>query len=430
VIPQAALPEGPAPNVKVEWRRNQRRRTARTGALFSLSISGALFAMTAVSLALGDRSLLTLFAFVISLFLLDGALSRLFAARKAPTEVGFSQVGLHVRARGREVVAPWGAIADIRFTAVGPRPDTLTVTVRDGQLLQYTSVSPSIGSEAKLAWLEAGTRAREQQRGRGHKAFAPPPSAAPSGLAPSPAPQYWVPRSVEGPRPGYDFAPGRAGPEGAHPLDNSAIEVASRRPEWGYTRSSEGPATPDPGYHSPPSSVKPLVWHFLPPGTTRAGALLLLSLVVLAAIAITRMAADALLPAGNAQYPLTTTFIGLAAGAVLAVAVWRVAKSELAGEVAGSVIFLPAFDRTKGEIVGALRESGAALGAVDATERRLRGRLVVRWRSTRTRATILQAAPDLRAIVLRTEGRAHYDAHSRLKGAILERLEPPPRLKK
>jgi hypothetical protein len=50
---------------------------------------------------------------------------------------------------------------------------------------------------------------------------------------------------------------------------------------------------------------------------------------------------------------------------------------------------------------------------------------VLRWRSTHTRATILQAAPHTRAIVLRTVGRSHYELHARLKGAILAQLRAP-----
>lgn len=430
MIPPPTFPQGPPPAFKVDWRSNTRRGAARLSALISLAMSGGLLALTGVSLALGDRSLLTLAAFVMAIFLLDGALTRLLAARRAPVAIGFSEMGLHVREAAREIALPWASIVDIKFKAVAPRPDTLTLTLRDAQIVQYSGVLPAIGSEAKLAWYEAGAHAKAAQRGVRPRIAAGAAGPIPPDLMPSPAPQYWVPKGAEddpfAAAPAAQSAPGAVISAAAAPAPADAAAAMAARPEWGYTQPTQGAPSPDPIFHAPVTSVKPLVWHFLPTGVTRVSAFFLVALVVLAAVAVTRLVSDALLAlAGLPSDPWAATLLGVAAGALLAAIVWRMARSELAGEVAGSVLFLPAFDRTKGEVVGALREAGAALGAGDPSERRSRGRLIVQWRSTRTRATIVQAAPDIRAIVLRTVGRSHYEAHARLKGAILERLKGP-----
>ncbi len=393
------------------------RRAARASSLFSLAMSGGLLVITSVSMAYGSRDLLTLMAFVLSIFLLDGAVTRLRAAARAPSELGFSSEGLHIRAPRGDQTVPWTAITDIRFTSIAPRPNTLTVTLSTGQILQYQGVLSAIATESKLAWLEAGARAgalsRRLPRARVAGVAA---HGAPAELVPTSGPQFWSPRVPEP-------APVPGGTQTPPPPDEAA---PGGRPEWGYTRGPGGSALPDPLYHAPPTSVRPFVWHFLPTAGTQLGAVFLVGLLVLAAIAVAYIAADALLslggPAPNAWIP---NLIGLAAGAVLAAIAWRLARGELAGEVAGSVIFLPAYDRTKVELVSTLREAGAALDAGDAFEKKFRGRLIVLWRSKRTRATIVQASPETRAIVLRTVGRAHFEMHGQLKGAILERLRAP-----
>jgi hypothetical protein len=165
------------------------------------------------------------------------------------------------------------------------------------------------------------------------------------------------------------------------------------------------------------------VWHFIPSTGTPTGGVVLLAIVVLATIAVSRIVADVLLSfLGFASDPWVATGVGLGIGVAMASLVWRFARGELAGEVAGSVMFLPAFDRTKADISETLRDAASSLGAGDARVRETRGRLIVEWPSAGTRAVVLQSGVDSRAILLRTVGRSHFELHSRLKGAILERL--------
>jgi hypothetical protein len=416
-IPASSAPSAVHADPKVSWRPNELRRVARASGLFSLAMSSGLLAITLVSIALGDRSLISVLALVFSFFIIDGAATRLLSAARAPLAVGFSEFGLHVRMPQGEHSLGWSSITDVRFTSMAPRPDTLTVTKSDGSIAQYSGVASAIASEAKLAWLEASARARTKNRGAARLPGTARIVEGYEDLLPSAGPQYWTPLPPsEGP-------PGQTAGPGIPPMSQAP---ALARPAWGYTRGAAGPPLLDPRYSTPASSVRPFVWHFIPASGSRLGAVALLAVLVLAGVAVTRLAADALLSlAGQPSDPWVANLIGLAAGAVLAGVVWWVARGELSGEVAGSVIFLPAFDRTKVELVSTLRDAGNALGVGDPLERRFRGRLVVLWRSTHTRATILQASPDTRAIVLRTVGRSNFEAHAKLKGAILERLRGP-----
>jgi hypothetical protein len=416
-IPLSRAPSAPPVDPKVSWRPNQLRRAARGSALFSLAMSAGLLAITLVSIALGDRSLISVLALVFSFFLIDGAATRLLSAARAPLAIGFSDFALHIRMPQGDHSVAWTSISDMRFTSIAPRADTLTVTKTDASIVQYSGVASAIASEAKLAWLEASARAHAKNRGAARLPGVARIVAGYEDLLPSAGPQYWIPL-----QPGDDAPLNATGPGAMPPAQTTALS----RPSWGYTRGADGAQTPDPRYSSPASSVRPFVWHFIPSSGSRLGAGLLLAVLVLAGIAVTRIAADTLLSlAGQPSDPWVADLIGLAAGAALAGAVWWFARDELSGEVAGSVIFLPAFDRTKVELVSTLRDAGQALGVGDPMERRFRGRLVVLWRRARTRATILQASPETRAIVLRTVGRSNFEAHAKLKGAILDRLRGP-----
>ena len=397
--PKAPSPASPP---RVTWRTNDLRRASRTGALISLTVSLLLLGLVGTSVALGDRSVVTLIALVFSLFLIDGALTRLLASARAPLAIGTSRDAVHLRTPKGEQSFPWKEIADIRFTSIGPRPDTMAITMRTGDVVTLQGVLSTIATEVKLAWLEASTLDAGSRRGAPGPASGAPRAEAFHDLAPSRAPQYWD---------------GAKSPEGG---------PQPSLPEWAYTRAPDGAAVADVRYSAPPGSVRPFVWHFIPGASARLSGVFLIMTLGLATFAAARMGAEALMAAsGLPPDPVTSSAFGLAAGLALAAALWRRLNGALSGEVADSVLFLPAFDRTKGEIVSSLFDAGARVGVGPGRERRTRGRLVVRWPSAHTRATVMQASPETRAIVLRTVGASNFDLHARFKGAILERLRGP-----
>src|SRR3990170_5527963 len=124
--PKAPSPASPP---RVTWRTNDLRRASRTGALISLTVSLLLLALVGTSVALGDRSVVTLIALVFSLFLIDGALTRLLASARAPLAIGTSRDAVHLRTPKGEQSFPSKEIADIRFTSIWPRPDTMAITM-------------------------------------------------------------------------------------------------------------------------------------------------------------------------------------------------------------------------------------------------------------------------------------------------------------
>jgi acetyl esterase/lipase len=149
------------------------------------------------------------------------------------------------------------------------------------------------------------------------------------------------------------------------------------------------------------------------------------AVLLLSGVAVSRLIADLLVSVARVQAdPWLATGIGLAAGAALAALAWRAARQELTGEVAGSVLFLPAFDRTKAELITSLKEAAAGEGVGRPRERSGRRRTVLVWARAKTRATVLRSSYDTRAIVLRTIGSPNFAVHARLKGAILDRLDP------
>ena len=397
--PKAAAPARPP---KVTWRTNELRRASRTAALISLTVSLLLLGLVGTSVAFGDRSVVTLIALVFSLFLIDGALTRLLASGRAPLAIGISDLAVHLRTPKGEQSFSWRDIADIRFTSVGPKPDTMVITMRTGDIVTLRGVLSTIATEVKLAWLEAATRDGSARRSQSPRVSS---SAAQAEvfreLAPSRAPQYWDATKAQGGSP-------------------------QAMPEWAYTRAPDGAAVADVRYNAPPGPVRPFVWHFVPGASARMTGLFLISTLGLAAFAGARMGAEALMAAsGLPPDPVTSSAFGVAAGVALSAALWRRLNGALSGEVADSVLFLPAFDRTKGEIVRSLSDAGATVGVGPGRERRTRGRLIIRWPSAHTRATVMQASPETRAIVLRTVGASNFDLHARFKGAILERLRGP-----
>ncbi len=401
VDPPAPKGGAPAPPPRVVWRANELRRASRTGALISLTVSLFLLALVGSSVALGDRSVVTLVALVFSLFLIDGALTRLLAAARAPLAIGTSSDAVHMRTPKGEQAIVWKDIVDIRFTSVGPRPDTMVITLRTGDLVTLRGVLSTIATEVKLAWLEASTRKGPARTRPPAAASSAIPAEAFRELTPSRAPQYW---------------------EGTE----AQVAPSQALPEWAYSRAPSGTAVADVRYGAPQGAVRPFVWHFIPGASARTTGLFLIMTVGLAAFAGARVGAEALMAAsGLPRDPVTSSAFGVAAGLALAAALWRRLNGALSREVADSVLFLPAFDRTKGEIVRSLVDAGATVGVGPGRERRMRGRLVVRWPSAHTRATVLQASPDTRAIVLRTVGASNFDIHARFKGAILERLGGP-----
>lgn len=396
--PKDAVPSQPP---RVVWRANGLRKASRSGALINLTVSLLLLGLVGTSVAFGDRSVVTLIALVFSLFLIDGALTRLLASARAPSALGTSSQAVHIRTSKGERAIAWSEIADIRFTARGPRPDTMAITLRTAEIVTLQGVFSPIATEIKLAWLEQSTLSGPARKRAAGPDFAGVPAEAFQNLAPSRAPQYWDATQ-------------------AAPAGRAAL------PEWAYTRGPGGTAVADVQYNAPPGPVRPFVWHFIQGASARMSGLFLITTIGLAAFAGAKVGAEALMSAsGVAVDTVTASAFGLAAALALSAALWRRLNGALSGEVADSVLFLPSFDRTKGEIVRSLVDAGATVGVGPGRERRKRGRLVVRWPSAHTRATVLQASPDTRAIVLRTVGAANFDIHSRFKGAILERLRGP-----
>jgi hypothetical protein len=208
--------------------------------------------------------------------------------------------------------------------------------------------------------------------------------------------------------------------------------AAAARPAWSFTRIGTGEPTPDPRYPVN-GSVRSFQWHFIPGMSNATGAWMLMAVVVLSSIVISRLSADlALSLLALESDPWVATGLGFGMGVAIAMVFYRVARAQMTGEVAGSVIFLPMFDRTKADIADVLRDAGLSLDAGAPRMRESRGRLTLTWPEARTRAIVMNASHESRAIVLRTVGRGRFDLHQRFKGAILERLragsaQPPVR---
>jgi hypothetical protein len=405
-------------------------RPSRRAALFSFLLSAGLLALSAAGLLAGDYSIFTLMVVFLAFYFMDTALTRLHALSKAPRQLGFSPEGLHLRTpRGEDSIA-WAGVRDVRGATAGGRVDVLRVELLGGGTKVFRAVPQALALEAKLAWLEAAA-SRRPPAARAMVATAASAlqqAGFPEDLEPTAAPQYWSPVDAAA-----KFGLAEAPVAGVRVVDSAPEseewKQAAGRPEWSFTRVA-GVSQADPRYPAQPAAVPAFTWHFIPPSGTHVGGVFLVAVLILAGIAISRLAADVLLSvAGLPSDPWTATGVGLGLGLALAVAVWQMARDELAGEVAGSVIFLPSFDRTKAEILSSIRDAGAALGAGQPRERRRRARAILVWPQVRTRATVLQSSYDTRAIVLKTVGRPNYDLHAALKAAILERLRPLPRRK-
>jgi len=436
-------PGAPPEPSGVKWHQNALVAPLRRGALVSFAIGVTMLLLASSSMVTGEVTIFTIVLVFLMFYFTDNAMGRFFMAQRAPREVGLWGGGVIIRGSKREDAFRWEELREIAVTPVAGRFSVLTLRTWRGEAKSYTGVPPSLASEIKVSSLEAQAR-----RGGGRAGAAIPPArraaaASATGLAPaarlepSRTPSFWRPAPPDlgwAPLPAAPAAPASSEP-GTPPLPLASPPAARAapppappvpppaRPEWSFTRIGAGEPTPDPRYPVRQGSVESFRWHFIPTAGSQTGAWLLLAVVVLASIVISRITADlALSLLGLASDPWTATGIGLAVGLGIALVFYRMARGEIAGEVAGSVIFLPMFDRTKADIADSLREAGQALDAGDARMRESRGRLILTWPQARTRAIVMQASQESRAILLRTVGRARYGLHQRFKGAILERL--------